>query len=342
MRRISRTPVDGGVVPVTFEPATSQRRLFAPLPMFDDGVSGCWKCADLPCMSFSQEELAKPVPFMASMSPESRVCPTDALGVDEEGVPQIYEDTCIGCGMCVQRCPVGALYLDPEDAKARLADVSQGRSEPYASFQNHRATAAESLVSETAPFPDAELVNRQIRRMIPWPETSNIYRDFRILVRNTFLLSGAAARMGNQGDNSDWAEIVVATASDEGPIGAIQIEAEVSLDAHRRILSGLAVATSRFGASLSELVPMIVMISQPNRRTDYYRILSDIDKYLGVRLRTVPIAALLLGIREGRSDLLTKLSTGAYVDADQPSNGPWLEITYGAPSSSTIGVAPSK
>ena len=41
--------------------------------------------------------------------PAIRVCPVEAL--EQKGVeaPTVDEEKCIECGLCVQRCPMGAL-----------------------------------------------------------------------------------------------------------------------------------------------------------------------------------------------------------------------------------------
>ena len=34
-----------------------------------------------------------------------RACPFDAMGMDDNGLPVVYQDLCTGCGNCVQACP---------------------------------------------------------------------------------------------------------------------------------------------------------------------------------------------------------------------------------------------
>lgn len=41
--------------------------------------------------------------------PCERVCPTGAIGMDEEGAARIDQDKCIVCGECVYECPFGAV-----------------------------------------------------------------------------------------------------------------------------------------------------------------------------------------------------------------------------------------
>jgi len=55
------------------------------------------------------------------------ICPTGALHrPDPEGMVMVQEDLCIGCAMCVNACPVGAVTLDPVEGSAAKCDLCQG------------------------------------------------------------------------------------------------------------------------------------------------------------------------------------------------------------------------
>jgi ferredoxin len=42
------------------------------------------------------------------------VCPVGAITVDE--VATINDETCLGCGACVDECPQGAIFMERENA----------------------------------------------------------------------------------------------------------------------------------------------------------------------------------------------------------------------------------
>ena len=66
----------------------------------------CLNCEDPPCMN---------------------ICPTGALFQSEpDSMVTVKEDLCIGCAMCVNACPVGAITLDPVDGMALKCDLCDG------------------------------------------------------------------------------------------------------------------------------------------------------------------------------------------------------------------------
>ena len=46
--------------------------------------------------------------------PCQKVCPTGALTVRKGGGVRLNVDKCIGCGYCVDACPFGAIFWNPE------------------------------------------------------------------------------------------------------------------------------------------------------------------------------------------------------------------------------------
>jgi carbon-monoxide dehydrogenase iron sulfur subunit len=59
-------------------------------------------------------------------APCLEICPTGALHRSEkEGMVLVNRDLCIGCAMCVNVCPIGAVTLDPEGVASKC-DLCDG------------------------------------------------------------------------------------------------------------------------------------------------------------------------------------------------------------------------
>ena len=74
-------------------------------------IAGCINCMNPRCMKLDEEEIKCSSFISMSSNMDLSVCPVDALQVGKKRV-EINQTKCIGCGMCVQRCPVGALYMN--------------------------------------------------------------------------------------------------------------------------------------------------------------------------------------------------------------------------------------
>jgi len=52
-------------------------------------------------------------------------CPFDAMIMQENGLPYVFEDKCTGCGNCVAACPKGIMELIPRSQKVYLGCVNK-------------------------------------------------------------------------------------------------------------------------------------------------------------------------------------------------------------------------
>lgn len=62
-------------------------------------------------------------------APCERACPVSALHYLDNGIVDIDADRCIGCAACMQACPYGAIYMDPESNTADKCNYCAHRIE---------------------------------------------------------------------------------------------------------------------------------------------------------------------------------------------------------------------
>jgi ferredoxin len=217
----------------------------------------------------------------------------------------VSEESCIGCGLCVARCPVGAIHLDPDTALAIVThpDPERYLSVPYedGEFETRRDGIGSALGREAAPFEDGDQALVQLARLERGVASSVVdaQRVYRRLARNTFLILGLPARLKVIGDNSGGAELLVGDAD-----RVIVVEVEPGgdvLDALRRVIAAVARIIGEQALKPGGLIPCIVVAHLPNERVDFYRVVADAASRIRVKVRTVPVSALLLAIRgQGR------------------------------------------
>jgi NAD-dependent dihydropyrimidine dehydrogenase PreA subunit len=306
-------------------------------------ASACLGCPDQRCARFTEAELGRETRVESPFAPDPAVCPTNAINRSDDGVMVVNEDGCIGCGLCAIRCPVGAIHLDVETAVARveppgLAHYVRRVLTPD-EFEVHRTTIANMTPPEVAPFRDASGVHTQIRRAASMVEGAAGQRVLRLLTRNAFLLSGAAARLKNVGDNTAAAELLVDAGGD---LLVVEVEPSTDVpDAVRRAVAGSAIAVARLGADLSEVSAAVVVPRLPNERVEYYRVAQNVYDRLGLVVYGVPLALLLLAIRAGGGELGNTLGHFCYVNGSVDVAA--VRETFGHPGDpAPLGLIPPK
>jgi Fe-S-cluster-containing hydrogenase component 2 len=282
---------------------------------FDDGshvLSTCVNCPTTPCIRYRADELGQDTGLEITYSPDESVCVFDAIS-DPTGTqtPEIDASACTGCGLCVTRCPVGAIHLT-DSGNAAVNTTPNDRFQFGATYSaNEFREMTESLAGKlSAPsavdvLRDGYLAARAATVIRAVRQEPNPRNAFNVLVRNYFFSLGMPAKVGVVGDTSSRVDMVF---SSDGGAGIAELEpGEDLLDAIRRLLADTAIAISRAGARRNEILAVIVSGRLPNARSGYYELITDVEGILALRIHTLPLAVLMLandaGMRIGRSDL---------------------------------------
>jgi ferredoxin len=259
-----------------------------PIVMLGDGQSSrstCIGCYDTPCARKDPTELSLPEPIASFPgNPSLDVCPVQAISWDSaHSVVNIDESECIGCGLCVARCPYGALYLT-RDAKAVVLTQGSELVQEKRSAAAHVQPAKKGVIAPES--------NAAIRAM---PAALLTLADGRaaIFVRNAFCEIGSPCRSRRRGDTNMRIDAVAAFR--DGHLAVIEIElSNAAVESPRALLEDLAILHSRYGVELGSIYPISVVGTLPNGRSDYYRVIDDIRAVLNLDCRTITIASLLL------------------------------------------------
>ncbi|THU41180.1 hypothetical protein FAM09_03440 [Niastella caeni] len=264
---------------------------------FSDGTieqATCLNCLNTPCMNYDQAEL------IISLLPEmpnnntSKVCPTDAIGFDENIFPTINATACIGCGLCIQRCPYGA--IEWQEYKAYISksfsnmyswvnDLSmeeyQIRHKKYIDIQNKPA-----LINLPKEF-----ITKLYNDTINYCKKINGFDN--LFVRNLFINLGLRNKIRAIGNNYIRFDLL-AEFDNSIIVGEIGLNNTDILEEPRAILDDIAILFSRYNIPKETIIPIIITLAFPNKRSDVYEVITDINNVLSIQIRTIPFHLLVM------------------------------------------------
>lgn len=96
-----------------------------------------------------------------------------------------------------------------------------------------------------------------------------------------------------KGDNSERFDATI-TFPNYKVVTEIEIPSTEILDAPRNLLDDYAVMHCRKGENVNNIIPLVICWDLPNRRTDYWNVVTDIYNILGIKIKTISILALAL------------------------------------------------
>lgn len=113
------------------------------------------------------------------------------------------------------------------------------------------------------------------------------------LIRILFEGLGAKVYFPRKGDNSERFDAVIEF-EEYKSVAEIEIPSTEILDAPRNLLDDYAVQKSRIKDNTKEIIPLVICWDLPNKRTDYWNVITDIKNILGLKIKTISILALAL------------------------------------------------
>ena len=249
------------------------------------GAGSCLGCGSAPCMEKNPSELALYGALDAFPGDPSRdVCPTQAIRWDGGNASAVVVVAdCIGCGLCVSRCPYGAINLaDGLAARVETAD-------PHGLI-----VAGQSEGEHSKPESDGVIAALDAPAAMALPERVGALEDSRtnLLIRNLLNEVGLNARTRRRGDTNVRIDAVGYSRSERAFVAEIETGAGV-LESPRALLEDVAVLHSRYGYVVADIDPLSIILAFPNVRSEYYQVIRDIEKVLGLRCRTVTVGALI-------------------------------------------------
>lgn len=255
---------------------------------------GCIGCLNPKCMHFDGSEIGCDEVDSFPNDKSINVCPVDAITWDERmDVPAINTDKCITCGICIRRCPVGALYFDGSTIKVNTASSSYIQnyavSKDSTELQMNQIKSLKSVRKCGVTILETEELLQSIYEKL-FTMKSNYHN---IIGRNLLISLGCNCSMRRIGDVYTRMDAIYS--SPDHCFGAVEIEfGRDTLDASRGILDDIAVLYTRYEIIKDANTPLVICLQLPNARQGYWQVVKDVKIVEHISIRTITIGALML------------------------------------------------
>lgn len=276
---------------------------------------GCLGCTNPRCMYFSDDEIECDFVEGFPNDKSNNACPVEALSWDDSSAtPVIDSGKCINCGVCVSRCPVGALFFSD---KGKL-EINTATAEYV---ENRRLdTTTQSLhlcqIEQLVKTPRAGISLNASDRLFESIydnlfSLKSIYHN--AVVRSLLIALGCKCSIRRIGDVYTRMDAIYS--SPAGSFGAVEIEfGRDTLDASRGILDDIAVLNTRYGVHKHDNKALVICLQLPNARQGYWQVVRDIKIIEKIKIGTITIGALMFLVWNGC--ILEPENDRYYIDYD--------------------------
>ncbi|MDD2588401.1 MAG: 4Fe-4S binding protein [Atopobiaceae bacterium] len=263
--------------------------------------SSCVNCKEPMCIHYYEEEY-ECIDFSNFAEYQNRdVCAFSAIMRNgSSGCIAINDDACVRCGLCASRCPYGAIYYsqgkmvvrdERNDARYRLITTSENVVDLQRECIEQLNVVQKNSKHEVDAMERVRSVYARIKKSKPDNTRALLY------CRNLLIEMGFNCALSRTGIAAMRMDAVY---SSKGRSGAVEIEFYGdSLSTARDILDDVAMMQERLGLNSKDNTPIALFWQIPNTRQNYYQVCDDIRRVLGVKIRTLTIAALMLLMWDG-------------------------------------------
>ena len=263
---------------------------------FHDGQScslGCLGCVHPRCMHFDSQDVSCGEVHAFPNDQTINTCPVDAIAWNSEtDTPIIDSEKCINCGICINRCPVGAIFFDGSikvNTETASKEIKGGIDNSSIAKQAQQITSLDAIPrSGTSIIESDELFDSIYAKLLG---IKSHYHN--LIARNLLISLGCRSAMRRIGDVYTRMDAIYSSA--DGCFGAVEVEfGRDTLDASRGILDDIAVLYTRYDIPKDQNMPLVVCLQLPNARQGYWQVVKDIKTVEDITISTITIGALMI------------------------------------------------
>lgn len=253
-------------------------------------ASKCVGCKNHKCCMFEEDEL-KLDQFGIPVDIRTNVCPTDAISINKDGSISIDNYKCIECGLCLLRCPLGAIHLKNRSAMVEVYETIVDNPSKVDELKKDQMMKNILSVRKSGNvlIANKDLIDHFYEK---FSRLSSQYQIADILVRNLFVQLGCSYGIRRRGDVINRIDGILFK---NGQIVLNEVElSEDVLESPRAVLDDIAIYKYKFAKSNDKLSGLITLAQLPNSRAEMWRVIEDIKKVLNIDIDVVTIGTLLL------------------------------------------------
>lgn len=253
--------------------------LWTPALSLSDGQPlGCLRCTDAPCTTMADET--------GALSP---VCPTDAIGAMTESGISIDAEACIGCGVCLLRCPAGAIYFTDILPSPVAVQTPQATSCGVDELQ-HRSAVSKLTIEWRA----ASIIDPKTLAGLVASAERLTQKPFYRLVADLFILAGFRAELGHGGDTSSRFDLLLPDLEDSLPV-EIKSRTEsdtINVKSVQQAVENKIILDNRSYAAQAGSSTLVVGWEYPPPRSEVHELIEDIFRAFGINVGIISLTAL--------------------------------------------------
>lgn len=261
---------------------------------------GCLGCLNPRCIYFSEDEIECDQVSGFPNDKSVNACPVEAITWDDSSIaPKIDSKKCINCGICVSRCPIGALYF----SNSGKLIVNATSNKFIETRKSDTATQSVHLqqIEQLLKIPRAGILLNASDQLFEsiYTKLLHLRNNYHNLVgRNLLIALGCKCSIRRIGDVYTRMDAIYS--SPAGSFGAVEIEfGRDTLDASRGILDDIAVLNTRYGISKDKNKALVICLQLPNARQGYWQVVKDVKIVEGIKIGTITVGALMFLLWNG-------------------------------------------
>jgi Fe-S-cluster-containing hydrogenase component 2 len=256
----------------------------------------CINCDDKPCLRYDAKEIATEIIKGLTFNNDTRVCPSNAIVLDDQNEINIKSQMCFACGLCVNRCPIGGIYFDEysDEIKINKAPGEIFKEIEDGDFLENKRTYGLFVSADKITKVDKITVEFALNFTKVFNKNAATVMDQElVLVRNYMIALGINNKIAAKGNNDQRIDFIGILGSSILP-GESELNGSDILGLSRRILEGIAIVHSRHNVAKEDMMPLMFIHNFPSKRSDFYEVITDIFSVTNMKIRTLPIHFLYL------------------------------------------------